>query len=77
LPLRLRRRAAHERVVYAAGLGVERQVVIDTRWGPLADEQLRRRRQGKPLTHRLVRLEPSSRRAIRVLGPLDGLLVDG
>jgi hypothetical protein len=51
--------------------------VIDTRWRPVADEQLRRRRQGQLLTHRLVRLEPSSRRALRILGPLDGLLVDG
>jgi phosphatidylserine/phosphatidylglycerophosphate/cardiolipin synthase-like enzyme len=51
--------------------------VIDERWRPIAEEQLRRRRQGQPLTHRLMRLDHVSRRAARLLGPLQGLLVDG
>jgi phosphatidylserine/phosphatidylglycerophosphate/cardiolipin synthase-like enzyme len=43
---------------------------------PLADEQLRRLGRGAPLEHRLVRLPPLSRRASRLRGPLDSLLVD-
>ena len=51
--------------------------VIDTRWRPTAEEQLERRRHGLPLTHRLMRLDHVSRRAARLLGPLQGLVVDG
>lgn len=51
--------------------------VIDTRWRPIAEEQLELRRAGLPLTHRLVRLEHVSRRSERLFGPLQGLLVDG
>lgn len=50
---------------------------IDEHWKPIAAEQLRRREAGEPLTHRLVRLPGVSRRSRRLLGPLDGLLVDG
>jgi phosphatidylserine/phosphatidylglycerophosphate/cardiolipin synthase-like enzyme len=51
--------------------------VIDGRWRPIAEEQLDRRRSGLPLTHRLVRLDHVSRRSARLLGPLQGLVVDG
>jgi phosphatidylserine/phosphatidylglycerophosphate/cardiolipin synthase-like enzyme len=51
--------------------------VIDRRWRPTAEEQLDRRRRGLPLTHRLMRLDHVSRRSARLLGPLQGLLVDG
>jgi phosphatidylserine/phosphatidylglycerophosphate/cardiolipin synthase-like enzyme len=51
--------------------------VIDERWKPVAEEQLARRRAGQPLTHRLVELPGVSRRSARLLGPLQGLLVDG
>ena len=51
--------------------------VIDRQWRPIAEEQLDRRRRGLPLTHRLMRLEHVSRRSARLLGPLQGLLVDG
>jgi phosphatidylserine/phosphatidylglycerophosphate/cardiolipin synthase-like enzyme len=51
--------------------------VVDRRWRPTAEEQLRRRREGKPLTRRLVRLDHVSRRTARLLGPLQGLIVDG
>jgi phosphatidylserine/phosphatidylglycerophosphate/cardiolipin synthase-like enzyme len=51
--------------------------VIDKRWRPIAEEQLDRRRRGLPLTHRLVRLDHVSRRSARLLGPLQGLIVDG
>lgn len=51
--------------------------VIDERWRPLAEDQLERRRAGRPLTHRLVRLPHVSRRTEALRGPINGLLVDG
>jgi phosphatidylserine/phosphatidylglycerophosphate/cardiolipin synthase-like enzyme len=51
--------------------------VVDMRWKPTAADQLRRREAGLPLTHRLVRLPHVSRRSARLLGPIQGLLVDG
>jgi phosphatidylserine/phosphatidylglycerophosphate/cardiolipin synthase-like enzyme len=51
--------------------------VIDTIWRPIAVEQRRLREQGLPQTHRLSELAGLSRRTRRVLGPLQGLLVDG
>ena len=50
---------------------------IDELWKPISKEQLERRTQGRPLTHRLVRLPHVSRRSSRALGPVSGLLVDG
>jgi phosphatidylserine/phosphatidylglycerophosphate/cardiolipin synthase-like enzyme len=51
--------------------------VIDSRWRPIAVEQRRLREQGLPQTHRLSELPGLSRRTRRLLGPLQGLLVDG
>jgi phosphatidylserine/phosphatidylglycerophosphate/cardiolipin synthase-like enzyme len=51
--------------------------VIDELWRPIAGEQLERRRRGEPLTHRLQELPGVSKRAMALLGPLHGLLVDG
>jgi phosphatidylserine/phosphatidylglycerophosphate/cardiolipin synthase-like enzyme len=51
--------------------------VIDDHWKPISKEQLARRRAGQPLTHRLVRLPHVSKRTERLLGPLQGLLLDG
>ena len=51
--------------------------LVDRRWKPVAEEQLARRKAGEPLTHRLVLLPHVSRRSARLLGPLQGLLVDG
>jgi phosphatidylserine/phosphatidylglycerophosphate/cardiolipin synthase-like enzyme len=51
--------------------------LIDGVWRPLAESQLARRESGEPLEHRLVRLPDVSKRARRLLGPLQGLLVDG
>jgi phosphatidylserine/phosphatidylglycerophosphate/cardiolipin synthase-like enzyme len=51
--------------------------VIDDYWKPISEEQLARRQAGEPLTHRLVRLPHVSRRSERLLGPLQGLLLDG
>jgi phosphatidylserine/phosphatidylglycerophosphate/cardiolipin synthase-like enzyme len=51
--------------------------VIDGRFRVIADQQLELRRCGRPLTHRLMRLDHVSRRSARLLGPVQGLLVDG
>jgi hypothetical protein len=50
---------------------------IDEVWKPISKEQLERRSNGLPLTHRLVRLPHVSKRTRRFLGPIDSLLVDG
>jgi phosphatidylserine/phosphatidylglycerophosphate/cardiolipin synthase-like enzyme len=50
---------------------------IDELWRPISKEQLERRLAGEPLTHRLARLPHVSRRTARLLGPLNGMLVDG
>jgi phosphatidylserine/phosphatidylglycerophosphate/cardiolipin synthase-like enzyme len=51
--------------------------LVDEQWFPTAKEQAARRNRGEPLTHRLVRLPAVSRRSRRLLGPLQGLVVDG
>jgi phosphatidylserine/phosphatidylglycerophosphate/cardiolipin synthase-like enzyme len=51
--------------------------VVDELWRPIATEQRERRERGEPLTHRLRELSGVSRRSMALLGPLDGLLVDG
>jgi phosphatidylserine/phosphatidylglycerophosphate/cardiolipin synthase-like enzyme len=51
--------------------------VVDRWWKPISEEQLARRRRGEPLTHRLVLLPGVSRSSGRLLGPVQGLLVDG
>jgi phosphatidylserine/phosphatidylglycerophosphate/cardiolipin synthase-like enzyme len=51
--------------------------LVDGHWHPIAAEQLERRLRGEPLTHRLVKLPGVSRRSRRLLGPLQGLVVDG
>jgi phosphatidylserine/phosphatidylglycerophosphate/cardiolipin synthase-like enzyme len=55
----------------------EPRKIVDERWRPIAEEQLERRRAGQPLTHRLSLLPGVSRRSKRLLGPLQGLVVDG
>jgi phosphatidylserine/phosphatidylglycerophosphate/cardiolipin synthase-like enzyme len=51
--------------------------VVDSKWRPIASEQLERRRRGQPMTHHLTELPGVSRRSRRLLGPLDALVVDG
>ena len=51
--------------------------VVDELWRPIAREQLERRRRGDPPTHRLLELPGVSRRSMALLGPLNGLFVDG
>jgi phosphatidylserine/phosphatidylglycerophosphate/cardiolipin synthase-like enzyme len=51
--------------------------VVDELWKPIAEEQAERRRRGEALTHRLCLLPDVSSRTRRLLGPLQGFLVDG
>ncbi|HEY2141367.1 MAG TPA: phospholipase D family protein [Solirubrobacteraceae bacterium] len=51
--------------------------VVDELWRPVAAEQLARRERGERATHRLQELPGVSRRSMALLGPLQGLLVDG
>jgi phosphatidylserine/phosphatidylglycerophosphate/cardiolipin synthase-like enzyme len=55
----------------------EPTALVDERWRPLAVEQRHRRERGEPLTHRVVELPGASRRSRRLIGPLQGLVVDG
>jgi phosphatidylserine/phosphatidylglycerophosphate/cardiolipin synthase-like enzyme len=50
--------------------------VVDERWRPIAADQLERLRADRPATHRLLMLPGVSRRAKRLLGPLQGLVDD-
>jgi phosphatidylserine/phosphatidylglycerophosphate/cardiolipin synthase-like enzyme len=51
--------------------------IVRELWKPIAEEQYERREAGLPPTHRLCLLPGVSRRSRRLLGPLQGLLVDG
>jgi phosphatidylserine/phosphatidylglycerophosphate/cardiolipin synthase-like enzyme len=51
--------------------------VVDELWRPIASEQLERLGREQPLTHHLIELPGVSRRAARLRGPLDSLVVDG
>ena len=73
---RLRLWAEHLESPLAAVAGDPARVV-DELWRPIAAEQLERRRRGASRTHRLLELPGVSRRSRALLGPLDGLLVDG
>ena len=50
--------------------------VIDEIWRPIAREQRERAQIGAPQTHPLIELSGTSRRASRLLGALEGLVVD-
>ena len=60
-----------------ADLAAPPREIVDRFWKPISREQLARRKAGLPLTHRLVELPGLSSRTERLLGPLQGLLVDG
>jgi phosphatidylserine/phosphatidylglycerophosphate/cardiolipin synthase-like enzyme len=53
------------------------RAAIDELWRPIAADQLRRLHSDEPPTHRLIALPGASRRARRLLGPINGLLDDG
>jgi phosphatidylserine/phosphatidylglycerophosphate/cardiolipin synthase-like enzyme len=77
-------RATRERL-WAEHLGVPEHelagrdpcAVIDELWRPIAMEQLRRRQAGEPMTARITALPGVSKRAERLRGPLQALVVDG
>jgi phosphatidylserine/phosphatidylglycerophosphate/cardiolipin synthase-like enzyme len=54
----------------------EPAALVDGRWRPIAEEQLRRRNAGEPPSHHLLALPGVSRRSARLLGPLQGLIDD-
>jgi phosphatidylserine/phosphatidylglycerophosphate/cardiolipin synthase-like enzyme len=58
-------------------LGGDTAEVVDSVWRPVAAEQLERRRNGLPLTRKVALLPHVSRRVNAMLGPINGLLVDG
>ncbi len=51
--------------------------MIDELWKPIAGESRRQADAGETPRHRLITLPGVSRRSGRLLGPLQGLLVDG
>ncbi len=51
--------------------------VIDQKWRPRARQQRERAERGQPRTHRLLELAATSHRARRLLGALEGIVVDG
>jgi phosphatidylserine/phosphatidylglycerophosphate/cardiolipin synthase-like enzyme len=61
----------------AADLPRDPVLAIDTLLRPVAEEQLRRVRAGLPRTAPLLQLTSSSHRIERLLGPVQGLVVDG
>jgi phosphatidylserine/phosphatidylglycerophosphate/cardiolipin synthase-like enzyme len=58
-------------------LAREPHAVFDELWWPIAAAQLERLEHGRAPTHRLLGMPGVSRRARRLLGPLNGLLDDG
>jgi phosphatidylserine/phosphatidylglycerophosphate/cardiolipin synthase-like enzyme len=74
---RIRLWAEHLEVSEDAIADEPAHVTIDERWRSIAFEQLKRRRSHAPPTHRLVALPGVSKRARRLLGPLEGLIDDG
>src|SRR5262249_48344249 len=71
---RMRLWAEHLELDLDAVAGAEPRALVDGHWRPVAYEQLERRRLGQPPTHRLLALPGVSRRARRLLGPLQGLI---
>jgi phosphatidylserine/phosphatidylglycerophosphate/cardiolipin synthase-like enzyme len=74
---RLRLWAEHLETDVASIADLTPHAVIDELFKPIAAEQLKRRQAGLPPTHRLLALPGVSRRAQRLLGPLQGLVDDG
>jgi hypothetical protein len=73
---RLRLWAEHlERPIETVGGDPTR--VVDELWKPIAREQLERQSLNEAATHHLLELRGVSRRSAALLGPLQGLVVDG
>jgi phosphatidylserine/phosphatidylglycerophosphate/cardiolipin synthase-like enzyme len=74
---RVRLWAEHLELEVDAVDGADPCALVDEYWRPIAYEQSERDRHGQPPTHRLLALPGVSRRARRLLGPLQGLIDDG
>ncbi len=74
---RVRLWAEHLELDEATVAGLAPHEVVDQHWRRIAFEQLERRNAGRPSTHRLLALPGVSKRAGRLLGPLQGLVDDG
>ncbi len=74
---RVRLWAEHLELDEAAVAAADPCALVDERWRPIAMEQLRRRNNGDPPTHRLLAMPGVSHRSRRLLGPLQGLIDDG
>ena len=74
---RVRLWAEHLELDEPAVAGLAPHQAVDEHWRPIAFEQLERRRAGQPPTHRLLALPGVSKRAGRLIGPLQGLVDDG
>ena len=74
---RVRLWAEHLELDEPAVAGLAPHQAVDEHWRPIAFEQLERRQAGQPPTHRLLALPGVSKRAGRLIGPLQGLVDDG
>jgi phosphatidylserine/phosphatidylglycerophosphate/cardiolipin synthase-like enzyme len=74
---RVRLWAEHLELDEGTVAGAEVVDLVDGHWHPIAHEQLSRLDRGAPPTHRLLAMPGVSRRARRLLGPLEGLIDDG
>lgn len=74
---RVRLWAEHLELEPAEVDALEPCAAVDRHWRVIAEEHLARRRAGRPATHRLIELPGVSKRAGRLLGPLQGLVDDG
>jgi phosphatidylserine/phosphatidylglycerophosphate/cardiolipin synthase-like enzyme len=69
--------AEHLELPLDAVTGRDPNALVDEQWRPIAMEQLRRREENLPPTHRLIALPGVSKRSRRLLGPLQGIVDDG
>jgi phosphatidylserine/phosphatidylglycerophosphate/cardiolipin synthase-like enzyme len=69
--------AEHLEMEEAEVAALDPVTLVDDHWRPIAAEQLERRQAGQAPTHRLLALPGVSKRASRLLGPLEGLTDDG
>jgi phosphatidylserine/phosphatidylglycerophosphate/cardiolipin synthase-like enzyme len=74
---RVRLWAEHLQLDESTVAGLDVPTLVDEHWRPVAYEQLERRNAGAIPTHRLLAMPGVSRRARRLLGPLEGLIDDG
>jgi phosphatidylserine/phosphatidylglycerophosphate/cardiolipin synthase-like enzyme len=74
---RVRLWAEHLELDEATVAAADPCALVDEQWRPIAMEQLQRRQNGDPPTHRLLAMPGVSHRSRRLLGPLQGLIDDG